>query len=356
MANQMISIVTPCYNEEGNVERCASEIASVMAAELPGYRYEHIFCDNSSTDRTLEILRSLASADRRIKVIANSRNVGPFRNIANGLRHVSGDLVIPMVPADLQDPPAAIPKLVGAMRDDVDVVYGVRSNRRENPVLRFARAAYYGLIRRTGGQAPPRNAGEFLLARRSVIDSIVSVGGSYPYVRGLVAQTDPRYAVVPYEWGQRVSGRSKNSLPDLVDQALNGLVSTARAPIRAALLIGVLAAILGVGIGLWNLVYFFTTDSTNAGAGIPTLIVAAFLFGGTQLFFLGLAGEYVISIHTELRPAPPMFERERINFEPTGRASDVSAGADRLNRAKHPTVALRGASRSQVRATRRLRR
>lgn len=348
----MISIVTPCYNEEDNVERCASEVAALMATELPDHDYEHIFCDNASTDRTLEILRSLASTDRRIKVIANSRNVGPFRSIANGLRNVSGDLVVPMVPADLQDPPAVIPTFVRAMTDDIDVVYGVRSNRRENRILGFARATYYGLIRRTGGEAPPTDAGEFMLARRAVIDSIVSVGGSYPYIRGLVAQTDPRYAVVRYEWAPRASGRSKNSLSDLIDQALNGLVSTARAPIRAALLLGVLAAILGVAIGLGNLVYFFTVDSTNAGAGVPTLIVAAFMFGGTQLFFLGLAGEYVISIHTELRPAPPMFDRERINFDLAARESAKRVGKVGSERGAAATGALRRASRTRFRTSR----
>lgn len=356
MENATISIITPCFNEEDNVERCATEVAALMAAELPDYEYEHIFCDNSSTDRTLDILRSLASADPRVKVIANSRNVGPFRSIANGLRNVSGDLVVPMVPADLQDPPAVIAKFVEAMTDDVDVVYGVRSSRRENRVLKFARTAYYGLIRRTGGEAPPAHAGEFLLARRVVIDSIVSVGGAYPYVRGLIAQTNPRYAVVEYEWAERTAGRSKNSLSDLIDQALNGLVSTARAPIRAALLLGVLAAILGVAIGLGNLVYFFFVSSTNAGAGVPTLIVAAFVFGGTQLFFLGLAGEYVISIHTEIRPAPPMFDRERINLDLVVGDAASRVRDHQASRGTHAARSLRRASSIRLRPSRHVRR
>jgi glycosyltransferase involved in cell wall biosynthesis len=352
-----ISIITPCFNEQDNVERCAGAVAALMATELPDYDYEHIFCDNSSTDRTLDVLRSLAAADPRLKVIANSRNVGPFRSIANGLRNVSGDLVVPMVPADLQDPPAVIARFVEAMTDDVDVVYGVRSNRRENRVLKFARTAYYALISRTGGATPPAHAGEFLLARRVIIDSVVSVGGAYPYIRGLVAQTNPRHAVVEYEWAARAAGRSKNSVPDLVDQALNGLVSTARAPIRAALLLGVLAAILGVGIGLWNLVYFFFAGSTNAGAGVPTLIVAAFVFGGTQLFFLGLVSEYVISIHTEIRPTPPMFDRERINLDPAIRASVTAVVGDRrASRGARPGLPVRRASSTKVRASRHVRR
>jgi polyisoprenyl-phosphate glycosyltransferase len=310
---QTISIVTPCFNEEGTVEACAAEVARVMRDELPGYDYEHIFCDNASTDGTLRELRRLAADEPRIRVVVNSRNVGPFRNIANGLRHVSGDLVVPMVPADIQDPPAVIPLMVAALAPDIDVVYGIRSNRRENPILRLFRGAYYRVLRASGGSMPPAHAGEFLLARRDVIDAITKVGGSYPYVRGLIAQTHPRYATVPYAWAVRNVGRSKNSFPDLVDQALNGVVSTARTPMRWALLLGTLLALTGVAIGIGNFIYFLVAGS-DVAQGIPTLIVATFLFGGVNLFFIGLIGEYVLSIHSSVRPEPPMFERERINF------------------------------------------
>lgn len=309
----MISIVTPCYNEEGNVATCAAGVAAVMKEQLPGYDYEHIFCDNASTDDTLRELRELAAADKHVKVIVNSRNVGPFRNMANGLLNVTGDLVVPMVPADLQDPPTVIPEFVAKMTDGIDVVYGIRGNRKENVLMRAARNAYYTALRSSGGSTPPAHAGEFLLARRDVIDSIMSVAGSYPYIRGLIAQTNPRFDLVHYEWARRNVGRSKNSLGDLVDQALNGVVTTARTPIRWALVLGILMAIVGVVVGLVNL-GIFIFKGTEAQPGIPTLIVATFLFGGVNLFFLGLIGEYILSIHSRVRPEPPMFERERINF------------------------------------------
>jgi len=310
---QTISIVTPCFNEEGNVATCAAEVARVMEEELPGFDYEHIFCDNASTDATVEELRRLAEADPHIRVVVNSRNVGPFRNISNGLRHVSGQLVVPMVPADIQDPPAVIPQMVAELTDGIDVVYGIRSNRRESAILRALRSAYYQVLRAGGGEMPPPHAGEFLLARREVIDAVNEVAGSYPYVRGLIAQTQPRFGTVPYEWARRNVGRSKNSFPDLIDQALNGIVSTARAPMRWALFLGSILAIAGIGIGVWNLLLFLFAGS-NAAQGIPTLIVATFVFGGVNLFFIGLIGEYVLSIHSTVRPAPPMFERELINF------------------------------------------
>jgi len=287
MTKEKISIITPCYNEEGHV---LAEVARVMADELADLDYEHIFCDNASTDGTLDALRQLAAADPHVKVIVNSRNVGPFRSMANGLRSVTGDLVVPMIPADLQDPPSAIPGMVALMTPAVEVVYGIRANRRESILMRAARNSYYLALRSSGGVTPPAHAGEFMLARRDVIDAISEVGGSYPYIRGLVAQTNPRFETYSYEWARRDIGKSKNSIPDLIDQALNGIVTTARTPIRWALFLGLVFAVVGVVIGIANLVIFLVNGST-AAPGIPTLIVATFLFGGVNLFFLGLIGD-----------------------------------------------------------------
>lgn len=308
----LISIVTPCYNEEANVERCASEVRRVMQEQLPDYDYEHFFCDNASTDATVERLRTIAATDPRVKVIVNSRNVGPFRNMANGLRSVSGDYVVPMIPADIQDPPDVVAEMVAKMTDQIDVVYGVRTKRKDPLWLAAGRAAYYWTVRVGGGSNPPSHAGEFLLARSHIIQSVNAVAGTYPYIRGLVAQTNPRWDKVEYEWGVREHGRSRNSLSDLIDQGLNGLISTARAPIRWALLIGILLAVVGIVTGIVN-VALFLFGQPDVAQGIPTLIVGMFFFGGLQLFFLGLIGEYVVSIHQTVRPAPPMVEIARIN-------------------------------------------
>lgn len=309
-----ISIVTPCFNEEAAVDDCALEVARVMQTKLPDYEYEHIFCDNASVDRTVDKLRDLALTDSHIKVIVNSRNVGPFRNMANGLKNSTGDLVVPFVPADLQDPPNVIPMMVAALSDEIDVVYGVRTNRKEMFLMRKARNIYYRIVKSSGGEGtPPPHAGEFLIARRHVIDAVIVALGSYPYLRGLVAQTTQRFTTVPYEWGIREHGKSRNSIPDLIDQALNGFVSTAKTPIRWALFSGVILSIIGVITGFVNL-GIFIFGSVNTTPGIPTLIVGMFFFGGLQLFFLGLIGEYVMSVHSEVRPGPGMIEIEKINF------------------------------------------
>ena len=314
MEKQIISILTPCFNEEDNVRTCASEVARVMSEELPNYDYEHIFCDNASTDATVAILRELTESDPHVKVVVNSRNVGPLLNTFNGLKYVSGDLVVPMIPADIQDPPSALPSMVRAMTPDIDVVYGVRRNRKDAPHLAIARSVYYALIKVAGaGKAPPSHAGEFLLARRPVIDAVAAAGSRQSYVRGLVAQTEPRYAAVEYDWGVREHGKSRNSLLALVDQALTGLITTAQSPMRIALPLGFVVAMLGILYAIVNVVAF-TFGNAHASPGIATIIVGLFLFGGLQLVILGIIGEYVVSIHRAVNPPPPVFERDRINL------------------------------------------
>jgi len=309
-----ISIITPCYNEESNVVFCHEAVREVMTKKLPKYDYEHVFADNASTDGTLQELRTLANKDKRVKVISNSRNVGPFRNMWNAMKSASGDAVIPLLPADLQDPPSVIPEFVSNWESGNLVVYGVRANRQESLIMRLLRGLYYRTIHRFADAVIPVNSGEFLLADARVIKSILSVDDEYPYIRGLIAQTGVRSSSVSYTWVRRERGRSKNSFIDLIDQAINGFVSTSRVPARLALLTGFILSIVGI---LGAIATLFTTLVNREGVpiGIPTIIVSIFFFGGIQLFFFGVIGEYVLSIHSQVRRTPQMFEVERINFK-----------------------------------------
>jgi glycosyltransferase involved in cell wall biosynthesis len=311
---KLITILTPCFNEEENVEICAFEVKKVMTEKLPRYEYEHIFADNASTDSTLLKLRLLANQDSRIKVISNSRNVGPFRNMWNAMKSSSGDAVIPLLPADLQDPPNMIPELVRNWESGFLVTYGVRASRKESLLMRFARGTYYRIIKKFASAEIPLNSGEFLLADKRVIDSILAVDDQYPYIRGLIAQTGVKSVSVPYTWVKRERGKSKNNLISLIDQAINGFVSTSRVPARLALLGGFILSLLGVGYAIFTALIAITSD-THTPVGIPTVIVGIFLLGGIQLLFLGLIGEYILSIHGQVRRLPPIFEIERINFE-----------------------------------------
>ena len=309
-----LSIITPCYNEEVNVEICAQELKKVMQEKLSGYDYEHIFADNASTDATLIKLRELAAKDDHIKVISNSRNVGPFRNMWNAMKSATGDAVVPLLPADLQDPPSVIPELVKHWEQGFLVTYGVRANREESIIMRMARGLYYRIIKKFASAVIPLNSGEFLLADKKVIDSILVVDDQYPYIRGLIAQTGVKSASVPYTWVRRERGKSKNSFISLIDQAINGFVSTSRVPARLALLGGFLLSFFGFAYAIFTAIMVLISDGT-APVGIPTIIVGIFLLGGVQLLFLGLIGEYILSIHGQVRRTPPMFEIERINFK-----------------------------------------
>lgn len=309
-----ISIITPCFNEADNISKCAAHVKNMMENELSKYKYEHIFCDNSSTDSTVAIIKTLAKKDKNIKLIVNSRNVGPFRNMWNGMKNADGHAIIPLLPADLQDPPNVIPKFVKRWEEGNLVVYGERINRKESLYMRKARSFYYKTIKKFAFANIPLNSGEFMLVDRLVLDSILELDDQYPYIRGLVAQTGVSSSSVSYTWEKRISGKSKNSFIDLVDQAINGFVSTSRLPARIILLFGFAFSLIGLCLGAVTFIILLLNRS-DVAIGIPTIIVGMFIFGGLQLLFLGVLGEYILSIHGQVRKSPPMFEIERMNFK-----------------------------------------
>jgi glycosyltransferase involved in cell wall biosynthesis len=209
-----------------------------MESKLSEYEYEHIFADNSSIDGTVKKLKEIAFNDNRVKVIVNSRNVGPFRNMWNAMKSATGDAIVPLLPADLQDPPEVIPEFVSRWEKGDLIVYGVRENRQESLLMRFLRNFYYRIIARFADAVVPRNSGEFLLADKRIVRSVLSVDDTYPYIRGLIAQTAVQSSSVHYNWEKRKNGKSRNSFLDLLDQAINGFVSTSRLPARIALVFG----------------------------------------------------------------------------------------------------------------------
>lgn len=313
MTKRRISVITPCYNEEDNIETCYQALRAVMAAELPDYDYEHIFADNASHDRSFMLMRALAEQDKRVKVIRNSRNVGPFRNIFHALQYASGDAVVVMLAADLQDPPEIIPKFVRLWEAGNAVVYGVRSQRMEPFWLRTCRKIYYRLVKKLSDIYLPVDAGEFQLIDRSVLRSLQQVDDYYPYIRGLVARTGMKSALVTYTWQSRKRGVSKNNIFHLIDQALNGIISTSKTPIRICIGLGVLVATLSLLYASLSLLYTLLFPGA-APMGVPTLIVAQFFFNGLMLFFFGILGEYVSAIHDQIRRGPPMIALDLINF------------------------------------------
>ncbi|MFZ3354902.1 MAG: glycosyltransferase family 2 protein [Xanthobacteraceae bacterium] len=318
---QTISVVTPCFNEEENLEECYRTIRDLFEKELPQYRREHVFCDNDSTDRTADILRAIAAADPDVKVILNARNVGPMRSTFNGVLATSGDAVVLFMPADLQDPPDLIPQMVRHWEQGNEIVYGIRATRSEGAVMRSLRKLYYRLISGTSTIKVPLDVGDFQLVSRRIVDAMRRVEDAYPYMRIMTFEAGGKAVGIPYHWRARRRGLSKNSLLQLLDQGLNGLVTFTAAPMRLALYFGFLISLTSVLYAVANFVLALVFYGRLAEPGILTLIVALFFFGGVQLFFLGLLGEYIIAIYGQVRRKPMVVERERINFPAAGQDS-----------------------------------
>lgn len=309
-----ISIVTPCYNEELGIRECYETIRDIFAKDLPNYEYEHIFCDNASNDKTVEILREIAATDDSVKVIVNSRNFGPFRSNLNGILNTTGDAVMMYMPADLQDPPELLPEFVAKWEQGYEIVYGIRANREEARLMVMVRKAYYRMINLLSYIDIPLNVGDFQMIDRKVVEAMRGMKDTEPFPRIMTFETGFRSTGISYTWRARTKGISKNRLHHLFSQGMTGLITFSTAPLRAALLLGTLIMICSFLFAIYSAAAHFISGGTLAAPGIPTLIVALFFFAGLQMFFLGMLGEYVLAIFGQVRDRPLVFERERINF------------------------------------------
>jgi glycosyltransferase involved in cell wall biosynthesis len=310
-----ISIISPAYNEEDNVEACYQAVADLFApgAPLEHYEREHIFADNASEDSTATILRRLAENDPCVKVILNARNFGPFRSNFNALRYATGDAVVVFLPADLQDPPEVIPEMVKHWENGIEVVAGLRANREETLMLRTFRRIFYRLSNSLSNFEIPENVGEFQLIDRKVWEVVISHTDHYPYIRGIIASTGFKRLILPYTWKARKRGISKNNALALIDQALNGIFSFTTVPLRLCSFLGFIIAFFAFLYAVFTIIMTLF-DASAAPAGIQTMITAIFFFAGVQLAFIGLLGEYVTAIHAQVRRGPMVVERERINI------------------------------------------
>ena len=303
MAKIYLSIVTPTFNEEATIDQCIRTVARTMFEYDPKLKYEHIIIDNSSTDRTVNIALNLSKTYKNLRVAQNDKNIGPSKTIYRGLTLTHGEWVVPMLPADLQDPAETIPDFIHAIGPGTNVIFGIRENRQEFFIMRFFRSTYYRIIRKLSSTELPLNAGDFCLIHRTVVDSLIDLKDENPYLRGLIAQAAAFPQFISYTWGKRKGGISKASLMTLLELAVSGLVSTSQIPARLALIFGFgISACSGIFAFVQALIVLLSNETTTPG--IPTIIIAVFFFGGLQLFFAGLIGEYVLSIHRQIKRSP----------------------------------------------------
>jgi polyisoprenyl-phosphate glycosyltransferase len=307
-----ISIVTPCYNEEDNVEELYQRIKAVMTG-LDGFEYEHIYIDNASTDRTEAILRRLAGQDRRVKVILNARNFGHIRSPYYGLLQAHGDAVISMA-SDLQDPPEMILDYLKKWQEGYKVVMGVKSQSKETWVMFALRTLYYKTLAKLSDVQLIENFTGFGLYDRQVMDVLRKIDDPYPYFRGLIADIGFPAARIEFVQPTRKRGITKNNFYTLYDMAMLGLTNYTKVPLRLATMAGFGIAFISFLVGLFYLVYKLI-NWQNFELGLAPLVVGLFFFGAVQLIFLGIVGEYVGAIYTQVLHRPLVIEKERINFD-----------------------------------------
>ena len=309
---KLISIVTPCYNEGENVEELVRRIRAVMDG-FPQYDYEHLLIDNASKDDTVEKIKRIAAKDLHVRLIVNCRNFGHLRSPTHAIFQAAGDAVIALA-SDLQDPPEMIAEFLKQWEAGFQVVIGVKPRSRETPLMFLLRSTYYRLLGKMSDAPLIENFTGFGLYDREVVATIRSLNDPYPYFRGLIAELGYPRAEIPFEQPRRVRGVTKNNFYTLYDLAMLGITSHSKLPLRLATMSGFvlsfISLMIAVGYGLAKLMFW-----QSFSLGMAPMVVGLFFFGSVQLFFIGLLGEYIGAIHTQVVKRPLVIEKERVNFD-----------------------------------------
>lgn len=311
-ALRTISILTPCFNEEENVEELYNRVRYEIL-KLGRYRYEHLFIDNNSSDRTVEILKRIASQDHNVKVIVNARNFGHIRSPHHALLQTSGDAVIGMV-ADLQDPPELIPQLIEKWEEGWPLVLCIKESSKENSLVFWLRKRYYRLVQQLSSIKTIENFTGFGLYDRKVVEVVRGLGDVYPYFRGMLAEIGLPYYSIPFVQPVRERGITKNNFYTLYDMAMLGITNLSKVPLRLVTFTGFIAALLSLLVGLAYLIYKLLFWS-HFSVGTAPLVIGLFFFASIQMLAMGILGEYIGAIHTQVQHRPYVVEKERVNFE-----------------------------------------
>ncbi len=306
-----ISVVSGCYNEEENLQEFYERIVATFR-KLPDYRYEIILADNCSTDRSRALLREIAAQDPQFKVIFNANNFGHIRSPFNALLQATGDAVV-LLCSDLQEPPEMIADFVRQWEAGFEAVCGVKPKSRENPLMFQIRRFYYWLLAKCSETPQIRNFTGFGLYDRRVIEAVKRFNEPYPYFRGLVSEIGFKRTEIPFVQAARKHGETKNNFFTLYDMAMTGFVNHTKLPLRLAVFSGFFLAFLSLLVAIIYFVYkllFWQTFSL----GLAPIVIGLFFFSSVQLIFIGVIGEYIGAIWTQVKNKPLVIEDERINF------------------------------------------
>ena len=308
-----VSIVVPTYNEEENVVSLVAGLKKEITENLPEYDYEILFIDNDSKDNTRKLIRELCNEDKHIRAIFNLKNFGPDNSPYYGLMQATGDCAI-LFCADFQDPFEMIHKMVKEWEKGHTVITAIKKTSKENHIVRFLRTVYYKFIRKVSDTEIIEHFTGFGLYDKSFLDVMRNLDDSIPFLRGVVAEFSGDRLEMPYEQQQRRAGKSHIRFFTLYDMAMRSFTSYTKVGLRAATFVGFITALTSFVIALIylirKLINWYSFDM-----GMAPVLIGMFFLGAVQLIFLGLMGEYIISINQRTMKRPLVVEKERINFE-----------------------------------------
>lgn len=318
-----ISVLIPCYNEKENVGPMSEAVVNMMTQNLPQYDYELVFIDNRSTDGTRDILRGICANNKKIKAIFNARNFGQFNSPYYGLLQTTGDCCIQMC-CDFQDPVELIPKYVKEWENGYKIVIGIKTSSKENGFVRFLRTCYYKLIKKMSDVDQIEHFTGSGLYDRKFIEVLRNLDDPTPFMRGIVAELGFERKEIPYEQPKRRAGKTHNNFYSLYDAAMLSFTSYTKIGLRiatfAGAIVGSLSIILAVVYLIFKLIWW-----NRFAAGMAPILIGMLVLGGIQLFFIGLLGEYVLSINKRVMKRPLVVEEERLNFDAGGPAEKDSS-------------------------------
>ena len=310
---KLISVVTTCYNEELNIEDIYLQVRNVFE-KFERYSYEHIFIDNASTDKTVSILKEITKKDKNIKIIVNTRNFGSNRSANHAMLQAKGNAVV-LIVADMQEPPSMIPDLIKNWEKGFKIVIGIKTKSEENSIIFGMRKFYYVMISKFADTEQIKNYTGFGLYDKEIIDILRNLDDPYPYFRGFISEIGYERAEIEFKQLKRRKGITKNNFFTMYDMAMLGFVNHSKVPLRMAAFIGFLTAIVSFLIAIiYSLRKLFFWETFQLG--VAPLVIGVFFFAAVQLFFIGIIGEYIGAIFTQVKNRPLVIEKERINFGP----------------------------------------
>lgn len=308
-----ISILVPCYNEVENVVPMSEALTDVMKRELSEYDFELIFIDNCSKDGTRELLRDICKRNSKVKAILNSKNFGQFNSPYYGLCQTDGDCAV-MICADFQDPVEMIPQFVGEWEKGYKIVCGIKATSKENRLVRAFRTLYYKMIKKFSDVEQIEHFTGFGLYDKSFVNTLRELHDPTPFLRGIVAELGPERKEIPYEQQRRRAGKTHNNFFSLYDAAMLSFTSYTKIGLRIALFGGFILAAISILVAIVYLVLKLIWWNTFSAGSTPILL-SVLVFGSVQLFFIGLVGEYIMSMNLRIMNRPLVVEEERINFD-----------------------------------------